>query len=226
MKVHSAKLVSATEWLDTENQELIENRDLIVAFIARVSNPGNQHNHESAPKLLEFLMREKHVSPFEMAHMCVEIVTTRAISPQILRHKSLSPQEFSMRYSNTNRELGTHYPEYRKKGSTNRQGSVDDQIDERIIKLANSSIDAQYDMYELLIENGAALESARNVLPLCAPTRLYLAGNLRSWFHYLMSREDHHTQKEHRMIASSIASCLKEAYPFMFEMYKTNGYQD
>jgi len=170
----------------------------LIAFCARVSNPSNQSNLKTAPKLLRYLIDNKHFSPFEMVSMTIEITTSRAIAAQILRHRSFSFQEFSQRYSEV---TSSQFIEQRRQGLTNRQVGDevihDAQMDEDIQK----SVDLAFATYKKMLEAGIARETARMILPLSSTTTLYVAGTIRSWIHYIELRTDHHTQKEHRDIA-------------------------
>lgn len=190
--------------------------DKLVAYIARVSNPKNQDNEQTAPKLIKYLLTHKHWSPFEMVSACVEINTTRDIGRQILRHRSFSFQEFSQRYAEVPDLIKDR--EFRIKGSTNRQGSLDEAPDWANQTGQSIAREAIY-TYKSLIENGIAPECARAVLPEgLTPTRMYMHGTLRSWIHYLQQRTDEHTQKEHRLIALEIVELLRPAFPSVFEV--------
>lgn len=193
--------------------------DELIAFCARVSSPQNQTNHETAPKLIAYLIKHKHWSPFEMAGMCVEITTSRAIAQQILRHRSFSFQEFSQRYATA---TAFEPIELRRQGTKNRQGG-EEVIDPGIVNpngtdcIASDAIDrhlaAGKYLYDNLIEAGVAKECARFVLPLTTQTTLYMNGTVRSWIHYLEQRLDNHAQKEHRLIAEEIQGIFKEQFP-------------
>jgi thymidylate synthase (FAD) len=205
------KIVSITEPII----EGILNPEDFISYCARVSNPSNQNNTKTAPKLLKYLIDHKHWSPFEMVSMTFEIKTSRAIAAQILRHRSFSFQEFSQRYSNI-----TDFEsfEIRKQAEKNRQSSTD------LLDLNNEDIDAlkQYlvagaSLYENLLQKGAAKECARMVLPLCTQTTLYMSGNVRSWIHYLDLRTKEDTQKEHREIAESIKNTFIDIFPNISE---------
>ena len=183
------------------------NAEALIAKIARVSNPNNENNPKYE-KLIRYLIEHKHWSPFEMASMCVEIKTTRAIAAQILRHRSFSFQEFSQRYSEA---IDAHVPQLRRQDKKNRQNSIDDldvglkmDFQERIDNLYDDSVD----LYNDMIAHGVAKECARSVLPLNTETRLYMSGTIRSWLHYVDLRADDDTQLEHRAIASSIGEIL------------------
>ena len=200
------------------------NAEALIVEMARVSAPKNKDNMETAPKLLRYLINHKHWSPFEMANMCVEINTTRAISPQILRHRSFSYQEFSQRYADTN-ELGSALiPHLRRQDNKNRQNSTDDLADKiGKDKLAEfyrrtSAIyeDAEH-LYKEMISAGVAKECARGVLPLNTQTSLYMNGTIRSFIHYLQVRTDPSTQLEHREIALKIQEIFCQQFPIIGE---------
>jgi thymidylate synthase (FAD) len=186
----------------------------LIVYIARVSNPDNQMNMETAPKLINYLIKHKHWSPFEFVDITFEIVTRRSIAAQILRHKSFSFQEFSQRYS-TATEIQSI--ELRKQGKTNRQSSeeiITDFALERDIEqhIANSKM-----LYDKLIKNGVSRETARDVLPLSTETTMYMKGSVRSWIHYLELRCSSDTQKEHRDIADEIKSIFSNNFPNISE---------
>lgn len=200
----------------------------LLSYIARVSNPENQVKQLSLEspdemnyRLIKYLIKNKHWSPFQMANICLEINTTRAVSAQIIRHSSFSFQEFSQRYSDVAELKEFDYPEVRYKGTSNRQSSlteeeaeVNSHLHEDNQLIAKTAIDNAYSAYQTLIDKGVALESARMVLPMCAPTRLYMNGTLRSWIHYLSVRRDRkHAQKEHFEIADEINAILKDYFP-------------
>jgi thymidylate synthase (FAD) len=188
-------------WITPKAQE-------VIGYCARVSNPANQSNHNTAPKLLKYCIKHKHWSPFEMASMCIEINTTRAISAQILRHKSFNFQEFSLRYAEA---LDFEVPTFRLQDSKNRQNSLDvlpDELQKTLQTKAEEVMKVSETFYEELLSQGVAKESARFVLPLATKTRLYMSGTIRSWIHYLQVRLDPSTQKEHRELAEQIKSIL------------------
>tara|TARA_B100002052_G_scaffold287780_1_gene303096 strand:- start:6715 stop:7365 length:651 start_codon:yes stop_codon:yes gene_type:complete len=206
--MHDAKLVHCTV-----------NAEELIVDMARVSNPSNQGHPESAPRLLRFLLRMGHWSPFEMASMAVEIRTTRSISPQILRHgKGFSFQEFSQRYSNVNQlELITPF-HLRSQDSKNKQASHDDLPDwkvDRLTRMIEKHLWDAQELYQHLLDEGVAKECARGVLPQCQPTRLFMHGNLRSWIHYLQVRCGKETQLEHRNIANSIKDIFAAQFPII-----------
>ena len=185
-----------------------------VAYCARVSNPENQHNHETAGKLLKYLVKHKHWSPFEMANVCMEIETTRDIARQILRHRSFSFQEFSQRYAVVNE---FNFRECRLQDNKNRQNSLnsdDPELDNwwRAAQLRVQQ-DAQL-MYTAALDKGIAKEQARALLPEgMAVSRMYMNGTLRSWLHYIEVRTDPSTQKEHRDVAEACKSVLSILCP-------------
>jgi len=192
------------------------NAEEMIVKMARVSAPKNQDNMDTAPRLLQYLIKHKHWSPFEMANMCVEIETTRAISPQILRHRSFSFQEFSQRYADTN-ELGSAViPHLRRQDNKNRQNSIDDLSPELIAsyyrRISQICEDAEH-LYREMISNGVAKECARSILPLSTQTRLFMNGTLRSWIHYLQLRTDNGTQLEHQQIAQRIKQIFCDQFP-------------
>lgn len=196
------------------------NAEELITYMARVSAPKNQTNMDTAPRLLRYLITHKHWSPYEMAGMCVEINTTRAISPQILRHRSFSFQEFSQRYADTG-ELGSSIvPHLRRQDTKNRQNSIDDLDPEHISafyrRISQLFEDAEH-LYREMVSSGVAKECARSVLPLAAPTKLYMNGTLRSWIHYLQLRCDNGTQLEHRLIANEIKEIFCHEFPVIGE---------
>jgi thymidylate synthase (FAD) len=192
----------------------------MIVKMARVSAPANQDNMDTAPRLLRYLIKHKHWSPFEMANMCVEIETTRAISPQILRHRSFSFQEFSQRYADVN-ELGSAViPHLRRQDYSNRQNSIDDLSSEDVAnyyrRVSQLFEDAEH-LYKEMVSQGIAKECARNILPLGTQTRLYMNGTIRSWIHYLQLRCEPGTQFEHRQIAEWIKQIFCREFPVIGE---------
>ncbi len=208
------KLVSITQPMINQQDELMSAED-IIAYCARVSNPKNQMNTATAPRLLAFLIKHKHWSPFELASMCVEIKTSRAIAAQILRHRSFSFQEFSQRYSEAQKleEL-----ELRTPAEKNRQSSSDP-IDKQheAYKFAKASMETAVNTYKHLLELGVAKECARAILPLNTETTMYMNGTVRSWIHYINLRAEENTQKEHREIAEEIKSIFTKQFPTVSE---------
>lgn len=198
--------------------------DELVAYLARVSN-SKASLEDDAEGLLNYLIKHKHWSPFEMVNMCVSIETTRDVSAQIIRHRSFSFQEFSQRYA-TVPELVTNR-EMRFKGSTNRQSSLtaEEAGKEKEREAAEHALDnftkEAYNVYSELLELGVANECARAVLPVgLAPTKLYMNGTLRSWMHYLDLRTAEDTQKEHRDIALKIERVFEIQYPIIYKIWK------
>jgi thymidylate synthase (FAD) len=192
----------------------------MIVKMARVSAPANQDNMDTAPRLLRYLIKHKHWSPFEMANMTVEIETTRSISAQIIRHRSFSFQEFSQRYADVN-ELGSAViPHLRRQDHLNRQNSIDDLSSEDVAnyyrRVSQLFEDAEH-LYKEMVSQGIAKECARNILPLGTQTRLYMNGTLRSWIHYLQLRCDPGTQFEHRQIAEWIKQIFCREFPVIGE---------
>jgi len=192
----------------------------VIGYCARVSNPANQDNPDVS-RLLSYCIKHGHWSIFEMASMCVEIKTTRAIAPQILRHRSFSFQEFSQRYAEVH-----DFPvlgQMRLAGTTNRQSSQplpERGFDTDIILDAELAVSRSYWTYNKLIKAGIAAETARMVLPLCCPTTLYMSGTIRSWIHYVQLRTQEDTQLEHREIAESIKALMAEHLPITMGVIK------
>jgi thymidylate synthase (FAD) len=176
---------------------------------ARVSSTRKDKTEDQV-KLINYLIRNKHWSPFEMSSMVVEIVTSRAIAQQILRHRSFSFQEFSQRYA----EVTEFEPvQLRRQAEKNRQSSTKYISDPYLNQLVAHHIDEAEALYQYLLDRGVAKECARMVLPLTTQTRLYMQGTCRSWIHYLQVRTDPHTQKEHRDIALAIQKIFAQEFP-------------
>lgn len=196
--------------------------DEFVAYVARVSNPSNQTNHQTAPKLMKYLIENKHWSPLEMAHVVMEIETTRDIARQILRHRSFAFQEFSQRYADPTKDLGFVTREARMQDTKNRQNSIETE-DDQIKKLWNiyqkNHIHAAESVYKWAIEHGIAKEQARAVLPEgLTVSKLYMAGSLRSWIHYCQLRTTNGTQKEHREVAIDCWYSLIKEFPSLKDL--------
>ena len=190
--------------------------DDLVAYMARVSNPDNQNNTETSARLIKYLIKHKHWSPFEMVNMCLEINTTRSIAAQILRHRSFSFQEFSQRYADVTARPGAIA--VRRQDLKNRQDSIDDidpytQQDFQI--KAQQVYDMSYKLYEEMLQAGVAKECAREVLPLSTPTKLYMNGTLRSWIHYTDLRCSNGTQLEHKVIADECRKHIESCFPLV-----------
>ena len=193
----------------------------LIAYAARVSNPDNQSNKETVDKLLKYLIKHQHWSPFEMVSACLEITTTRDIARQILRHRSFSFQEFSQRYADPTKSLKRVNREARLQDLKNRQNSVEVQNDE----LQNEWIIQQdavwlaaFKAYKWAIEMGIAKEQARAVLPEgMMESKLYMNGTIRSWIHYIQLRSANGTQKEHMEIAKACGEAISKIFPYTFE---------
>jgi thymidylate synthase (FAD) len=202
-----------------------EPQDLI-AYCARVSNPANQYNTDTAEKLVMYLIKNKHWSPLEMVNVVLEIETTRDIAHQIVRHRSFAFQEFSQRYADPTKELHFVLREARLQDEKNRQNSIEtSDLDlniswelqqKKVIETAKAA-------YDWAIANGIAKEQARVVLPEGnTTTRLYMNGTLRSWVHYIELRAGNGTQKEHMQIAKACARVIAEAFPLITRVVDIN----
>ena len=197
--------------------------DAHLAYIARVSNPSNQEN-SSIEGLLRYMMREGHVSPFDMVNACIELNTTRDIGRQALRHYSIRPQEFSQRYATVDSLGDFVVREFRLQDTTNRQASIEVPADDpRALEWAKRQkrlIAQVEDDYSWCLKNGGAKECARVVLPEgLTPSRLYFNGSLRNWIFYLKSRRDMSTQKEHRILADDVLVELRKAAPVTVNVF-------
>ena len=203
---HSVQLVHATP-----------DADSLVAYMARVSNPDNQDNPESE-RLIRYLIKHKHWSPFEMVNMCVQIETTRSVAAQILRHRSFSFQEFSQRYAQVTEPA--LIPKLRRQDTKNRQNSIDNldpvTVDEFNIKI-NSLFELSENLYNEMLVAGVAKECARDILPLSTPTKLYMNGTLRSWIHYIDLRTANGTQLEHKLIADQVKGLIEQEFPTIYK---------
>jgi len=212
--MHSAKLISISAGYGNCADLTAEG---VIMYCARVSNPSNQTS--SNTKLLEYCIKHKHWSIFEMQNMVLEIDTTRAISPQILRHRSFSFQEFSQRYADVSDLMSAELislPLLRSQDTKNRQASHDDIPDEVKSKISYGISELyrhSQAVYRELIASGVAKECAREVLPLGSPTRLYMNGTIRSWITYIALREKNGTQLEHQMIAKSCKKIFCDNFP-------------
>ena len=189
--------------------------EAVIAYCARVSNPDNQDNPDSE-RLIKYLIKHQHWSPFEMAHVVMEINTTRAIAAQILRHRSFSFQEFSQRYADVSLMDFARPPHLRRQDTKNRQNSIDD-LDAKKTGIYYRRISALYaeseDLYREMVSSGVAKECAREILPLGTPSRLYMSGTVRSWIHYVGLRSANGTQKEHQEIAQQCQEVLTSCLP-------------
>jgi thymidylate synthase (FAD) len=191
--------------------------DEFIAYVARVSNPSNQMNTETAPKLLRYLAKHKHWSPFEMVNIVMEIETTRDIARQILRHRSFSFQEFSQRYADPTQDLGFVWRDARLQDLKNRQNSIetdDEELQKQWIIKQGLLINEVDNVYKWAVQNGIAKEQARAVLPEgLTNSRMYMNGTLRSWIHYCQLRMGPETQKEHREVATDAWYQITEKFP-------------
>lgn len=204
------KLVSITKPLVAG----IDTAEELIAYCARVSNPKNQLNNATSAKLIKYCMDNQHWSIAEMADMCVEITTTRAIAQQILRHRSFCFQEFSQRYAEN--KLGFIASEARRQDVKNRQNSIDDMSEQDQFWWHSAQAKVYSDSYRLYKEalsRGIAKECARMLLPLNIATKLYMKGSVRSWIHYCKVRCHESTQKEHRDIALQVKEILINNFP-------------
>ena len=192
-----------------------------MGYVARVSNPANQENPNVAG-LLKYCAKHQHWSVFEQAFMTLEISTTRAIAQQILRHRSFTYQEFSQRYADSTL-LGFDkipLPALRRQDTKNRQNSIDDldPFDVQTLELQMQTLfDSSMALYEQMLKRGVAKECARNVLPLCVPTKMYMSGSVRSWIHYINLRSANGTQKEHMDVANACKDIFIEQFPIVSE---------
>jgi len=220
------KLISSSKASKEMVSEGIYDAQELIAFCARVSNPANQFNTETSEKLIKYLTKHKHWSPLEMVSACLEIVTTRDIARQILRHRSFSFQEFSQRYADPTAELDEAFVlrEARFQDTKNRQNSVEaDMSDEAQRQIAYEWERAQKRVlfsvkqeYSWAIKNGIAKEQARAVLPEgLTVSRLYMNGTLRSWIHFIELRSANGTQKEHMEVARACAQVIAEIFPMV-----------
>jgi thymidylate synthase (FAD) len=210
--MNNAKIIAVSQPTDGSSV------DEFVAYVARVSNPSNQNNKETAPKLLRYLAKHKHWSPFEMVNICMEIETTRDIARQILRHRSFSFQEFSQRYADPTQDLGFATREARLQDMKNRQNSIEitqgTPLTERWEEVQQKVIDAAQEAYTWASHNNIAKEQARAVLPEgLTVSRMYMNGTLRSWIHYCQLRMGVETQKEHREVATDAWYQITAKFP-------------
>ena len=196
-----------------------------MAYCARVSNPNNQEN-EKFSGLLKYCVKHQHWSIFEQAYMTLEINTTRGVAAQVLRHRSMTYQEFSQRYADSSllaEEIPL--PELRRQDTKNRQNSIDD-VDPFVVQkyemLMQQHFKEAMDLYKKMLDDGIAKECARFVLPLATPTRLYMTGSVRSWIHYIELRSANGTQKEHMDIALGAKKIFCEQFPAVAEAMEWN----
>ena len=225
--MNTAKIIALTNPILSAyetNTESPIGAEAFIAYCARVSNPQNQSNTLTAPKLLKYLIDHKHWSPFEMVSITMDIVTTRDIAHQIVRHRSFSFQEFSQRYADPTKDMGFVTREARLQDVKNRQNSIefDDEITKETWELMQKhSQHTAEKAYRWAIENGIAKEQARAVLPEgLTKTRLYMSGTLRSWIHYIDVRAEEGTQKEHREIAIGARKEILQHFPSLREYWE------
>jgi thymidylate synthase (FAD) len=217
----SVKLVSYTQspLSEKDDSNKITTLEDIICYCARVSNPQNQTNIETNEKLIRYLIRNNHWSPFEMVSICLEIETTRDIARQILRHRSFSFQEFSQRYAIA--DLGFETREARLQDTKNRQNSIttnDADLQATWSQKQSELIEHSSSVYKWAIQNGIAKEQARCVLPEGNTTsRMYMNGTLRSWMHYIQLRSKNGTQKEHQEIAMLCGEVIRDIFPMISE---------
>lgn len=198
----------------------------LVAWAARVSNPSNQNNTATAPKLVQYLIKNQHWSPLEMVHVSMEIKTTRDIARQILRHRSFSFQEYSQRYADPTADLGFVKREARLQDAKNRQNSIetdDPKLAEEWNMRQAKLIDESFKAYTWAVSKGIAKEQARAVLPEgCTESTVIMAGSLRSWVHYCQLRMDKATQKEHRIVAEQCWEIIGHHFPDVIKALESN----
>lgn len=216
--MNTARIIALTKpTISHPNMRALLSVDEFIAYVARVSNPSNQNNTLTAPKLLRYLAKHKHWSPFEMVHVVMEINTTRDIGRQILRHRSFSFQEFSQRYADPTKDMGFVAREARLQDTKNRQNSIETE-DEKLQREWETHqefiTESAKKVYYWAIDNGVAKEQARAILPEgLIMSRMYMAGSLRSWIHYCEVRCDPSTQKEHREIAMQAWNEITKQFP-------------
>ncbi len=224
----SVKLIAVTKGSRELLEELglpdISGQDLI-SYIARVSNPSNQKNFDSAAGLLKYCLKHGHVSIFEHAHLTMEIRTTLDIATQILRHRSFTFQQFSQRYADVNLiQTEIPIPELRRQDTKNRQNSLED-LPAEVVEKFQAQIAEHFrnskKLYDEMVQAGVAKECARKVLPQNTTTRLYMTGNIRSWIFYINLRDGHGTQKEHMDVAKLCRQVFNQEFPAVTEALTT-----
>ena len=227
----NVKLLSYSQPTDEFRSIGIDDAQELIAYCARVSNPSNQYNNETAEKLIRYLIKHQHWSPLEMVSACLEITTTRDIARQILRHRSFSFQEFSQRYADPTKDLSFVLRDARKQDEKNRQNSVELDLTndaDRFLAAGWENIqrgvtEKALDAYNWAIANGIAKEQARAVLPEgLIESRLYMNGTLRSWVHFIELRTGNGTQKEHMEIARECACAIAAIFPMVEEYVQQN----
>lgn len=231
----TVKLISYSRPTEEMRQSGIDDCQELIAYCARVSNPNNQLNTDTSERLIRYLIDHRHWSPLEMVSVCVEIVTTRDIARQILRHRSFSFQEFSQRYADPTQDLSFVPKQARLQDHANRQNSVELDVANNVEhrELAKTWLARQQDLaraaretYTWAVSNGIAKEQARAVLPEgMTESRLYMQGTLRSWVHYIELRTDPGTQKEHRAVAQQCATAIAEVFPMITEFVAKDSHE-
>lgn len=209
------KLISITQSVveDLTPEELI-------VYVARVSNPSNQLNKATAERLIRYIIKHKHWSPFEMVDMTVEIKTSLAIATQILRHRSFCFQQFSARYSEV---VDVEPLQLREQAEKNRQSSANPITDAGLEAAVSLSLRSTFDLYKRLLDEGVAKECARMILPQTSQTTLYMKGSVRSWIHYLDIRCQEDTQLEHRQVAEAIRGIFNANFPVIAKAMSHEG---
>jgi len=225
----NVKLLSYSQPTESFRSQGVDDAQELIAYCARVSNPANQFNTDTSERLIRYLIKHQHWSPLEMVSACMEIVTTRDIARQILRHRSFSFQEFSQRYADPTAELDEAFVlrEARFQDTKNRQNSVDFDMTDQAQKLLaieweraqKRVLYAVKKEYKWAIDNGIAKEQARAVLPEgLTVSRMYMNGTLRSWIHYIELRASNGTQKEHMDIARACAQAITAIFPMAADL--------
>jgi len=229
-EIVNVKLISSSkasaEFANLAGSEFSDEITNLISYCARVSNPSNQNNLETADNLISYLIKNKHWSPFELVNVCLEITTTRDIARQILRHRSFSFQEFSQRYADPTKELEFCFRECRLQDNKNRQNSIP--TEDKLLKsdwymIQKSMISSAIVNYKYAISKGIAKEVARAILPEGnTVSRMYVNGSIRSWIHYIEVREKNGTQKEHAMVAHKCAQVISEIFPSILKLQEKN----
>lgn len=210
------KLIGHTQAVE-DNASLLDQ----IAYVARVSNPGNQSNTETSERLVRYLIKNRHWSPFEMVDVTLEITTTREIVRQILRHRSFVFQEFSQRYADPTKDLKFETKEMRLQDTKNRQNSIesgDQALADKWEDMQRKILEGSVEAYKWAVDNGLAKEVARAVLPEgMTESKIYMKGAIRSWIHYIELRSGNGTQKEHRIVAQACADAIAPIFPMIMD---------
>jgi len=210
------KLIGHTQAVE-DNASLLDQ----IAYVARVSNPGNQSNTETSERLVRYLIKNRHWSPFEMVDVTLEITTTREIVRQILRHRSFVFQEFSQRYADPTKDLKFETKEMRLQDTKNRQNSIesdDHALADKWEAMQLTILEGSVEAYKWAVDNGLAKEVARAVLPEgMTESKIYMKGAIRSWIHYIELRSGNGTQKEHRVVAQACADAIQPIFPMIMD---------